>query len=185
MARVTLRTSADTDGEVSQLLRRLEERGTALNVMRAMANCEGAFRNFLRLGNSLLQHSKLAPRLRELAIMRVAWRNGSDYEWGQHVAIARAAGLTDDEIEAVKDWENPQLPANDKALLRFVDEVDSLSLSDAAFRAAAEFLDETELAELTLSVGFWSMVARFLVAMEVEREPPTPGFDNWQESERT
>jgi 4-carboxymuconolactone decarboxylase len=181
MALVPLRTSRDTTGGVSQLLRRLEERGTDLNVMRAMANCEGAFRNFLRLGNSLLQHSKLEPRWRELAIMRVAWRNGSDYEWGQHVAIARAAGLNNAEIEAVKHWQSSEvLDEAGRAVLQYTDDVDDLQAVDASAEALKPFLSSEELAELTLSVGFWSMVARFLVALQIEREPGTPGFDGWQ-----
>ncbi|MEX2237324.1 MAG: carboxymuconolactone decarboxylase family protein [Dehalococcoidia bacterium] len=180
MARIPLRTSKDTSGEVSQLLRRLKERGTNLNVMRAIANSDGAFRNFLRLGQSLLAHCKLDPRWRELAIMRVAWRNGSDYEWGQHVSFARSAGLSDAEIEAVKDWEPSDLDERSKAVLRFTDEVDSVALTDETHAGVAAFLDTTEIAELTLSVGFWSMVARFLVGMQIEREPATPGFDGWQ-----
>jgi 4-carboxymuconolactone decarboxylase len=146
-----------------------------------MANCAGAFRNFLRLGTSLLQHSKLDGRWRELAIMRVAWRNQSDYEWGQHVAIARGAGLSDDEIDATRSPQaSKALDERALTVLRFTDEVDSLKLSDETFAAALTFLDETEIAELTLSVGFWSMVARFLVAMQVERESVTPGFDDWR-----
>jgi 4-carboxymuconolactone decarboxylase len=183
MALIPLRTSADSQGEVSQLLRRLEERGTNLNVMRAMANCEGAFRNFLRLGQSLLQHSKLDARWRELAIMRVAWRNGSDYEWGQHVAFARRAGLTDVEIEAVKEGStSDQLSEQDRAVVQFAEEVDSLQLSEATHLRVKAFLSDEEIAELSLSVGFWSMVARFLVAMQVEREPATPGFDDWRDT---
>lgn len=181
MALVPLRTSKDTTDDVSRLLRRLEERGTDLNVMRAMANCEAAFRNFLRLGNSLLQHSKLDPRWRELAIMRVAWRNGSEYEWGQHVSIARAAGLSDPEIEAVKAWETSDI-FNEQArvVLQFTDEVDSLSQVTESFPEVSSFLSSDEIAELTLSVGFWSMVARFLVALQIELEPGTPGFEGWQ-----
>jgi alkylhydroperoxidase family enzyme len=181
MALVPLRTSKDTTDEVSRLLRRLEERGTDLNVMRAMANCEAAFRNFLRLGNSLLQHSKLEPRWRELAIMRVAWRSQSEYEWGQHVSIARAAGLSDHEIEAVKDWQSSDvLDDQAKAILQFTDAVDSLTPVTDALAPVAQFLGPDEVAELTLSVGFWSMVARFLVALQIELEPGTPGFDGWQ-----
>lgn len=180
MAVIPLRTSTDTTGEISQLLRQLEDRGSNLNVMRAMANCEGAFRNFLRLGQSLLQHSKLDARWRELAIMRVAWRNRSDYEWGQHVAFARNAGLSDEEIEAVKDWPASILDDRSRAILRYTDEVDEVALSAEALATVKSFLDDTEVAELTLSIGFWSMVARFLVSMQVEREPGTPGFDDWQ-----
>ena len=41
---------------------------------------------FLRFNVHLLFSSTLPPRLRELAILRVAHRRGCDYEWRHHVA---------------------------------------------------------------------------------------------------
>jgi alkylhydroperoxidase family enzyme len=67
-----------------------------------------------------------------------------------------------------------------KAILQFTDAVDSLTPVTDALAPVAQFLGPDEVAELTLSVGFWSMVARFLVALQIELEPGTPGFDGWQ-----
>ena len=50
----------------------------------------------------LLFSSTLPPRLRELAILRVAHRTDSEYEWGQHVKIGLREGLTEDEIAGVR-----------------------------------------------------------------------------------
>jgi 4-carboxymuconolactone decarboxylase len=40
--------------------------------------------------------------LRERAILRVMWRRGRAYEWRNHYRLARAAGLTDDDVLAVR-----------------------------------------------------------------------------------
>jgi len=41
----------------------------------------------------LSSRNKLPTRLRELIIMRLAWRAGSDYAWFQHYRIATQAGV--------------------------------------------------------------------------------------------
>ncbi len=38
--------------------------------------------------------STLEPRVRELTILRVAWRTGSGYEWNQHHRMGSDEGLT-------------------------------------------------------------------------------------------
>ncbi|MBS0338579.1 MAG: carboxymuconolactone decarboxylase family protein, partial [Proteobacteria bacterium] len=50
----------------------------------------------------VLQKQTLPVRDRELLILRIGWLNQSAYEWAQHVEIAKRAGFTDAEIEAVK-----------------------------------------------------------------------------------
>ena len=52
----------------------------------------------MALGTELLIKGHLPARVREVVILRVAWRTGSVYEWGQHVRIGRDSGLDDDEI---------------------------------------------------------------------------------------
>ena len=76
---------------------------------------------FLPLNVHLLFSSTLSPRLRELAILRVAHRRGSDYEWAHHVDMGRRTGLTDDDIAACR---RRQPPAGfDGVVLRAVDEL--------------------------------------------------------------
>ena len=62
-----------------------------LNVFRMTANAETAFRPWLAFGGALLSSLELDPRVRELVILRVARLCGSEYEWVQHVPIARSA----------------------------------------------------------------------------------------------
>jgi 4-carboxymuconolactone decarboxylase len=45
--------------------------------------------------------STLPPDVRELVILRVAARNGADFEWIAHEPVAREAGLGDEQIAAI------------------------------------------------------------------------------------
>ena len=55
---------------------------------------------FLAYSRVLLQSPALGHRLRELIVLRVAWRTRSIYEWAQHVRIA-ASLMTAEEIGAI------------------------------------------------------------------------------------
>src|SRR5437763_5095009 len=56
---------------------------------------------FLGWAAALALNGVLHHRDHELLALRVAWRCRSEFEWAEHVAYARAAGLRDDEIAAV------------------------------------------------------------------------------------
>ena len=56
---------------------------------------------WLAFNNVLLWSPALDDRIRELMVLRVAWRTRSNYEWVQHVRLAQRFGITLDEIDAV------------------------------------------------------------------------------------
>ena len=62
---------------------------------------------WLRYNAVLLQRPALDPRHRELIVLRVAWRAQSEYEWVQHVRLAKRYDITADEIEAVTHGPRP------------------------------------------------------------------------------
>jgi len=44
-------------------------------------------------------------------------------------------------------------------------------VSDDTFNALRDFLDDEQIVELTLNTGFYNMVVRFLLPMQVDLEP--------------
>ena len=77
-----------------------------------------------RLGESIRYRGRLPPRLRELAILTVAARWRADYEWWDHSRIARAEGLSDRTIAAIKDGKSPsEADAEARAVYGFASEL--------------------------------------------------------------
>jgi AhpD family alkylhydroperoxidase len=112
--------------------------------------------------------STLSPRTRELAILRVAWRRRCQYEWVQHVLIARKAGVTEEEIDAIR-------AGKPTAITRAVDELEADSgLSDDTYRALAAELDDRQLMDLVFTVGTYGLLAMVLNTFEVELDPGLP-----------
>jgi alkylhydroperoxidase family enzyme len=146
-----------------------------LNVFKLVAHAESGFRPFLRYGGSILGRQALPARLRELAILRVARRAGAEYEWVQHVVIARAVGVTDAQIAALERGDDAAdcFDDGDRLLLAFTDDVvrDGRPPRDR-FAALAARLSHRELVELVLAIGFYLGLARLMTTFEIDMDPP-------------
>jgi len=144
----------------------------SLNINKMMAHAENCVRHYMRLGSALLSQVKLDACLREISILRVATLCNSYYEWYQHEKMARKAGVSEEKIAGVKIWpESNCFDELEQLVLKYTDEVTlQVKSSDETFYALAEHLDHRELVELTLSIGFYNMVARFLENTEVQIE---------------
>jgi 4-carboxymuconolactone decarboxylase len=172
MARVPYARIDQAPEKIKEFFNKLEKNSRVLNVQKMVANSPGSVREFTRFGNALLNKSKLSPYFRELVIIRVSFLTGSRYEWAQHVPIALSAGVSKEQLEEIKDWPGSSLfSPEDKVILKFTDEVvHGHQPSEETFALAAKFLDPTSLVELTLAIGYWSMVGKFLRTFQVEIE---------------
>lgn len=146
--------------------------GRDLNIFATFVRHPRLAKRWMAFGTALLRRSALSDRHRELLILRTGHRCGSAYEWGQHVRIARAAGLTAEEIDRVV--EGPEAPGWDPfeaTLLRAADELhDDACITDATWAALAAELDEPQLIEVPMVVGQYHLVAFTLNSLGVQLE---------------
>jgi alkylhydroperoxidase family enzyme len=147
----------------------------AVNIFDTLVRHPGLYRRWMPFAGKLLA-GKLPVRDRELLILRTAWRCWSSYEWGQHVRLARDAGITDEEIDRVTAGPDaPGWEPFDRALLTAVDELrDDACLTDDTWAALAERYDQRQLIEVPMLVGQYNMLAFTLNSLGVQREPGVP-----------
>ena len=147
------------------------------NIFTTLVRHPDLYERFMPFGGQLLGGGRLPGDVRELLILRTAWNTGSRYEWGRHLPLARAAGVTDADIDRL--GEGPEAPGwTDlrRHLIRAADELHRVAtLSDATWEGLAAHFDEAELIEIAMLVGQYHIVAFFLNATGVELEP---GFDS-------
>ncbi len=144
-----------------------------LNIYRMLANSEAGLKGFVRMGNALLYRCELDAGLRELAIVRVGRLSRAAYEVFQHERIAREAGVGEEKIAALRDAtiEAPAFTDHEKAVLRYTDDVvRNVKASDKTLKAIQAFLTPGAVVELTLTIGYYMMVCRFLESMGVDGE---------------
>lgn len=170
MSRIPYYEVENATGKHAEFLDKLKPH---LNIYRMLANSENAIKGFTRMGNALLNRCELDPTLRELAILRVGRLSRAAYEVFQHERIAREAGVAEEKIAALRDAtiEAPVFSDNEKAVLRFTDDVvRNIKASDRSLKAVQAFLTPGALVELTLTVGYYMMVCRFLETLGVDGE---------------
>jgi 4-carboxymuconolactone decarboxylase len=134
---------------------------------------------FLTFNDHVAIRSSLSKRLRELLVLRISWLRRSEYELAQHLVVARNAGVTDAEIEAVlrgpaaASWE----PA-EAAALQAVDELhDEARISDATWQQLRAHFSSEQCMDLVFTVGCYDLLAMVFKTFGVQLEPGVAAID--------
>jgi 4-carboxymuconolactone decarboxylase len=175
-ARIPPLRDEEGDDQTRDLLEEVRIPGAeAVNIFETLVRHPGFFRRWMPFAGKLLA-GKLPARDRELLILRTGWHCRSPYEWGQHVRIAKAAGISDDEIARVATGpQAPEWSSFDGALLSAADELhDDACIGDRTWDELAARYDEKQLIEVPMLVGHYHMVAFALNSLGVQREPGVP-----------
>jgi alkylhydroperoxidase family enzyme len=116
--------------------------------------------------------STLPADVRELAILRIAALNRADYEWRAHEPLGRAGGLTDSDLAVLRGERDPAgLAPHLAAVLAYTDAMTAqVTVPDDVFARLREHFTDRGIVELTVTVGAYNLVSRFLVALEVGSE---------------
>ena len=159
--------------DLPEKVRTAAEKLPPLNIMKMFLNAPTNAIPLLVFGQSILTKQELDARLRELAILRVAHLTGANYEWTQHVPLAKETGVTDAQVEAIPHGaDSDAFSEVEKRVIRFTDEVtQDVKASAETFTALEKELGPRQMVELALAIGFYGMVARVMESFEVELEP--------------
>jgi 4-carboxymuconolactone decarboxylase len=153
--------------------------GRVLNIYRTLAAHPKLLKRWGVFGTHVLYKSTLPARERELLILRTGWLCQSEYEWGQHVIIAKGCGVTDDEIERVKAGPDAEgWSTFDEFLLRAADELhfDSF-IGDATWEALSERFNTQQMIDVIFAVGQYHIVSMALNTLGVQLDDGVSGFE--------
>ena len=121
---------------------------------------------------ALRENGKLETRLYELIVLTVVRHWSAQYAWAAHEANARASGLSNEVIEAIRAGKTPTFAKADEGLIyEAVTELLAGKVLNAATyeRLVKQFGLETTI-ELISIAGLYSMVSTVLNGFDV----PTP-----------
>lgn len=146
----------------------------ALNIFRTLARAPEALKAFLAWGSYVLSKKNgLSARDREIVILRIGYLCRSGYEWTQHVEIGLRAGLSREEIAAIKRGsEAPGWSPAEAALLRACDDLHARQfISDANWSALRGCYDEKQCMDVVFTVGQYTQVSMMLNTFGVPLDP--------------
>lgn len=129
-----------------------------------LAEKANAFGSYLRHGTSVPQ------RLVELAVLVVARTYTAQYEWYAHAKYVEEVGLSPALAEAIRTHQPPVIEKEDEKIVHAIATELSVErrLSDATYDRAVALLGEQTVLDLVTIIGFYTMVAVVLVAIDVD-----------------
>ena len=146
--------------------------GRVGNLFKALAHSQKILRDWSRLGTTLLLKGEISRKLLEIAIIRVGEINQAAYELAAHRRIGLESGLTQEQVDAIADCQSSDIfDELEKAILQFTDEVSrDIRVSDKTFNQLREHFTERQMVEMTVTIGYYHMVCRFLEPMQIDLE---------------
>jgi len=178
MARIPYPDPKELPAEVNELLQQAH-----LNIFSMWAHSVNTAELIMKLGAAQFANLELPRALREMVTLLVATDNSAAYEWGQHVALSKAAGVSEEQQAALRRGEidAPCFSASEQAALRLARAVGAgPEVSDAIFEGARKHLSNRQLVELVGVVGYYWMLGRIATVFQVELDV-APGTKVYEE----
>jgi 4-carboxymuconolactone decarboxylase len=167
MTRIAL---ADLEKQPDSVREWAARRGN-LNVFGLLANAPNVFPGWSQMVDELFASPTFDARMREVIVLRVAHLQGSPYELAQHVPLGRAAGLSDQQLDALAtgDLDGAGFSADERAALDVIAELCTTHhLSDDSFAAARAVFGDAALTELLMIVSCYYGLALVLNAADLD-----------------
>jgi len=146
------------------------------NLLRAIFNAPVWAEAFVKIVGIQMSNLALPPADRELVLLRMAQKHGAEYVRGMHEDLARNAGLTETQIEALQIAKFPVDVFSDRqrSILALVDAVGLTRVPEEVVLAVKRHLNDRQIIELFGVIGAAFTVACITVSLDVEldRLPP-------------
>lgn len=175
MARVAL-IDENEHPELAELIGKIKgaRGGRLINIYRLMLNTPALASAWFELNQAVRYGTQIDGQCRELAVLRVAILNNVEYVVRAHgPAYALKEGLTPAQVSALADWSASNLFTDmQRALLAYVDAMTrDIDVPDRIFAEVRKHFSARQTVELTMLIGAYNMLTRFLKALQVDPEP--------------
>ena len=149
------------------------------NIFKTLTNHPDLMRRWMVFANHVLFKSTLPFREKELLILRIGYLCQAEYEWGQHVQVARKGGVDDTDIRLAKTGpESPGISDVDRLLLTAADELHSDAfISDATWAGLSEHFNTQQMMDIVFTIGQYNLVSMALNSFGVQLDDGLPGWD--------
>jgi 4-carboxymuconolactone decarboxylase len=149
--------------------------GRLINIYRLMLHSPALANAWFDLNQAVRYGTEIDGQCRELAVIRVAILNEVEYVQRAHgPAYALKEGLTPEQVSALANWQSSKLfDDQQRALLAYTDAMTrEVDVPNTVFADLRNHFSDRQIVELTMLIGAYNMLTRFLKALRVDPEPP-------------
>lgn len=180
MARISLPRREDLPEDYQYLLD--SDALGQLELLQAIGLNPRVLQTYMRHGSALWQEAGLPPRRVELVILAVAQVLDCEYEWHQHIGLARDAGVTGAEIREIGAGRTTAFDDTDSLLLRYAQQIATRDVNDDMHRLIETQFDDKMVSGVTTLVGHYLGTAAIIDALDLQPETP---FVGWSPDNKT
>ena len=155
----------------SETLAELERKSNRENhFFRAMAHVPEVLKNFPPLYGAIMGRGSVDRRLKELAYLTVSYVNECPYCTAAHTATGRKAGITEDEMQALRTEQDHGFQPQERAVIGYARDLTRTAAADDTRDALYEFFNDEQIVELTLVIAMANFTNRFNNGLGIQPE---------------
>lgn len=170
---VSLLDGRATSPELEECFTRsVSEWGKVINLYRKLGHSPAGLELWMDFAYGLRHGLSISPRIREIAITKVAVDSHSEYEFQAHSKLAMRHGVTRAELDELASGEVPSsLTPKERCAVEIAHHMSSnMDVSEELRDLLSQCMTELEIVELSLNIAFYVGAARILSILGVPPE---------------
>lgn len=128
---------------------------------RAMAHRPEVLRTFVPLYGAITGPGAVDRRTKELVYLTCSYANECAFCTAAHVAGAKKAGVTEEELRALQTEQDHAFTAGERAAIRYARELTQSAAGDETREELFEYFNDEQVVELTLVAAMANFTNRF------------------------
>ena len=159
--RIPMRDLSTMAPEDREAVEKNSMNGRIFNIFKVLAHHPALVKRWTPFAGHVLAKQTLPFRDREFLILRIGWLNQAEYEFAQHELIAKRGGVSNADIERLKQGPKAQgWSEYEAALLQLADDLHENSVvSDATWATLARKYSTEQLMDAVFTVGQYNLVS--------------------------
>ncbi|HTM48035.1 MAG TPA: carboxymuconolactone decarboxylase family protein [Bryobacteraceae bacterium] len=158
------------DPAENEFLAQLEKKSGPNHMFRTMANKPEALKNFVPLYSAIMGPGLVERRIKELVYLAVSFANECAYCSAAHIAIGRKAGISEDDLAALRTEQEGPFSVAERAAIQYARELTRTADAGDSRAALAEHFSPEQVVEITLIVAMANFTNRFNNGLELKPE---------------
>jgi uncharacterized peroxidase-related enzyme len=155
----------------NEFLAQLEKKsGKPNHFFRTMANRPDVLKNFVPLYGAIMGPGVVERRLKELVYLSVSFANECAYCSASHIASGRKAGISEEELTALRTGQDPLFSAPERAAIGYARELTRTAHARDTRDALNEHFSSEQIVEITLIAAMANFTNRFNNGLELKPE---------------
>jgi len=170
----------DFDKAPDHIRKKFDSLQTKVNFFRMLGHSVGAFVPVIDLTSAIFRDLAISDYHKELMVLLVGAHESVAYEWEQHVSIAQAAGVRQEQFIAIAEDrinDSDVFKEDERVLLRFGKSIlDKGKAPGVLFKHALRHFSVQELSDAIIVIGYYRMISAHTQTFNIPIDAQSDGI---------